>query len=372
MAGVRLYRIRFWFERDAAYLGLTNANGTFLAPSTGANDRILALSDYGQVMAGKAGKTIIFGPSGTIRIHLSDGHGAPIAKRDVRLFPTKDGGPLVAFVVNRAYPNQPDELNKALGGKTDENGDLRFDNLPRDMPFSVTIDWPPVQPIVLKGAVRTGNPIQLDISTDCSIGGRVFRLATGQPVKGAHVALLGPGYHNQTWVTVTDAHGFYRFANLPPGNFTPIMQDRTAMAVQPNGLLGWIPQAKEPNGTWNAPHSYWPFDVSKGPVGHADFGLIRAAHIVAQAVDEYGKPKLGVSISLRDDQGGTSWQGRRQRLRRIHAVPGNVLRRRNPFVRLAQDRRREAHRRRGGQDLLGEDCDPEQPPTKGAAGGDSC
>jgi hypothetical protein len=86
------------------------------------------------------------------------------------------------------------------------------------------------------------------------------------------------------------------------------MQDSKAMGVRDDGTLEWIPEAKGPDGRWRRPYSYESFNTTSGPITHADFGLVKAARIVAEAVDRFGRPVIGTSLGINDDDGGSTWK----------------------------------------------------------------
>ncbi len=111
-------------------------------------------------------------------------------------------------------PNMPEELKKRLTTTTDASGTAKFESLPTGAFFSVTMGMPDGQPVVLQGSVQTGKPTEVKIPLDRTLSGRFYRRQSGNPIVGARVDLVGPGYHNFIPGGVTDSRGRFTISGL--------------------------------------------------------------------------------------------------------------------------------------------------------------
>jgi hypothetical protein len=178
--------------------------------------------------------------TGTVKLHIVDAHGKPLANRVVWLVPTKATKPIGSFGYH--WPQSQPKLTGSTNGK----GDVEFRGVRKGQPMMVIVRFGPrFDPFVLKkfreiappnvtmvdmtmdvvrfdGAAYVGKSTKVVLADDYQIIGRVIDRETGKQRSKVLVQLSDTGTGHMSGYpgttieeTLTDAKGNYVFKNLP-------------------------------------------------------------------------------------------------------------------------------------------------------------
>jgi len=275
----------------------------------------------------RLGGKLVFGPTGTIRLHLDDNRGRALADREVILFPAETPGPLGSTGYLRPVPDVPAALQSILTRRTNASGDAEYPNLPKGASFAVLAKIAGTEKeIIWRGSVEPGQSPRLTLATDLRVAGHVTSASTGSPVVGAEVLLrdetpddLGSPVLAST---MTDQSGAYRFDNLPNCLFNVRLGD-LSKTTEKRGVIQsrvgsgawstesydgpWVPKLfdSEPTDLLGADqHEGATFDVDR-PVTVCDFRMFNPAIVTVEFVNPNLVPLWDCSIHVSDPASGS-------------------------------------------------------------------
>ena len=227
LAGVRVFGVYTQtpdviFDNGAP---VTNSRG---AAGVEEQSAYIGLAPDGRMAASFGKDPLIFGATGTLKLQLKIGTGAPLAGRTIKLLPKKDSSPLKPYGQPgiTLFMDQP-ALVSRLSAQTNASGWVQFSNLPLGVSFGVSTALQHLKDggqtsMTFAGTVKAGESARLVVSHQCSVSGHV-RSSDGRPVARAIVSFA----YTEYWVgsldnapTVigtarTDVRGGYRISKLP-------------------------------------------------------------------------------------------------------------------------------------------------------------
>jgi len=191
---------------------------------------------------------LVVARTGTVRIHLTDGHNRPIAHHKVWLAETNSSKPVRPFGVQWGIPKGP------YHGVTNKNGGVAIPGVPLRKPMMVVVKFGPrfdafvakngnssggsLDAMKFEGAVYAGKSAHVILAEDREITGTVTD-AGGKPLKDVEVALSDTGFGHMGGypgttldVQKTDGRGMYRFTRLPNCSFLMTADAAEGMALE--------------------------------------------------------------------------------------------------------------------------------------------
>jgi len=313
MSGVRVY------YSASGYLATTGPDGK---TKPGYEDAFIGLAPDGRISFTREPQKLVFGAAGTVRLHVTDDHGAPLAGHEIFLGSTPETKPLRPYGYQWGAPNYPPELRSRLVGKTDAHGNVAFSKLPKGVGLKVITGFGPtfddyvrrtykdlgswtMDVMAYQGAVMADRPAHVVLAHDCEISGRVTRFGSGTPIVAGKVTLGDIGYGNmlgnagpELRETVTDDSGKFHFAGLPNCAF-----DVGIDGPQLRASHSCVVESKVNSGDWEviwffAPDGNW--YGSEGAqvwlrhrVARCDFRLSAPAKIAVTLVNPENVPLKG-------------------------------------------------------------------------------
>lgn len=227
-------------QTGAEYLATTGADGRTKPVYVGG---LLGLAADGRIAYNTTeDQKLVFGPMGTVTLHVIDEHGAPIADHEVILERSSEVMPLRPYGFQWFDPGYPKEIQARLAGKTNSAGNVSFSKLPKGVGFMVITSFGPtfdpglgrlndpnrqsMDIMGFQGAVMADKPANIVIAHDRGISGRVTRFGSGAPVSGIPVVLTDTGFGHmigypgtQLRTVKTDSSGAFQFISLPNCSF---------------------------------------------------------------------------------------------------------------------------------------------------------
>lgn len=264
-------------------------------------------------------RDFVFGPADSVRLRFTDGRGRPWAHQRVTIDLSMWNVPIKPYGKRTPYVESSPAVEKFFSRRTDARGYATFPKMPRDLRFAVTAHLPGERPMNFEGSVPPGKRVDLKVTRDLQVTGKVVHGPTGKPIPGVKVILVetNDGNYPQLAVrtTTTDGNGRYRFKNLLNCTYS-IRLD----SVNPQAL-GWV-YSRTGTGAWTCrggngpdpiPVDSFPSNMHTrlyptGPVTVCDFQWLGTGKLRIEFAPWAPDPKADARIWAKRSS-GESWFG---------------------------------------------------------------
>lgn len=261
-----------------------------------------------------------FGPTGSVRLHFTDGRGRPWAHQRVSIDQETWIEPIDTFGKRVQDREDAAAVDALLSGRTNARGDIVFRKMPLHQGFAVTVHPKGELPMKFLGAVRPGQKVRLQVADRWQVTGKVLHGPTGSPMPGVRVELVetndGAFPNPLRRQATTDSQGRYQFSGLRNCAYSV----RLADPVKPH-LFGWV-YSRTADGKWRTRGGIGPngpgvdsfyFNMHtrlrpKGPVTACDFQWFQTGTIHVKLAHWSGKPKVQTGLFFKRAS-GEEWYG---------------------------------------------------------------